>query len=407
MPESAFREETRDQFMACWEGWEDPRSGNAGLHDFQELLVIAMCTVLCGAQDDRTASMSTMDCHLYSMQNSMQMKKTNKTPAGTRAKTSDKRSIKPESKATSGAPAATAASPAPPDTRPPRRIGVHLSTSGGVFTAAERARAIGANTFQIFSSSPRMWRAANLEQAHCDRMRALRTEYDCTPLVIHTSYLVNVCSQSDEVRVKSVAAFRGEVQRALALGAEYLVLHPGSWRGLTRAEGLRLAAESIAKALDGLAWQTCDFRVLIENTAGSEFSLGGSFDQVGELVERLRGVAPVGACLDTCHTHVAGYDMVSDAGYETTVSRIGELIGFDTVKVWHMNDAKAAMGSKLDRHEHIGEGTMGLAPFRRLLNDARFAHCAFIAETPVDERGDELRNVSVLRGLVQSAARAV
>src|SRR5579875_1375439 len=170
------------------------------------------------------------------------------------------------------------------------RIGIHLSTSGGVFRAAERAHEIGANTFQIFSSSPRMWRAARLEPTHCEQMRRLRREYDCFPLTIHTSYLVNLCSQSSEVREKSIAAFRGEVERALALGAEYLVLHPGSWRGLTREEGLALAAESIARAVDGVGLDECDFRVLIENTAGSEFSLGGSFEQVGELVERLRSV---------------------------------------------------------------------------------------------------------------------
>jgi deoxyribonuclease-4 len=170
---------------------------------------------------------------------------------------------------------------------------------------------------------------------------------------------------------------------------------------LTREEGLRLAAESIDKALDGLKWQDCDFKVLIENTAGAEFSLGSSFDNVAELVARLRRSAPVAACLDTCHTHVSGYDMVSAKGYEATVKLIGETIGFETVRVWHCNDAKAARGSKLDRHEHIGKGTMGLPPFRRLLNDQRFAHAAFIAETPVDEPGDEQRNLSVLRGLVK------
>jgi deoxyribonuclease IV len=246
-----------------------------------------------------------------------------------------------------------------------------------------------------------MWRAAKMQPNHCEQMKTLRAQYDCSPLVIHTSYLVNLCSQSGDVRAKSVAAFHGEVERALDLGAEYLVLHPGSWRGLTREEGLRLAAESIEQALDGLNWQDCDFKILIENTAGAEFSLGGTFENVAELIERLRPSAPVGACLDTCHTHVAGYDMVSEAGYETTMNLIESTVGFDTVRVWHCNDAKAAMGSKLDRHEHIGEGTMGLAPFRRLLNDQRFAHAAFIAETPVDADGDEQRNLGVLRGLVK------
>jgi deoxyribonuclease-4 len=265
----------------------------------------------------------------------------------------------------------------------------------------EKAREIGANTFQMFSSSPRMWRSPKVDPKQAERMRELRAKLDVGPLVIHTSYLVNVCSQSDEVREKSIEAFRGEIERALMLGAEYLVLHPGSWKGLTREEGLKLAASSITRAIDGLLWQGTDFHILIENTAGAEFSLGGSFEQVAELVTRLRSTAPVGVCLDTCHTHVAGYDMVSADGYEDTMAKVAATVGFDAVRVWHCNDAKAARGSKLDRHEHIGQGTMGVEPFRRLLNDARFAHTAFIAETPVDEPGDEERNVRVLKSLVK------
>ena len=245
-----------------------------------------------------------------------------------------------------------------------------------------------------------MWRQPKIAANHCAQMRELRERFDVGPLVIHASYLINVAAQSDTVWKNSVAALRGEVQRALDLGAEYLVLHPGSWRGMTREAGLLRAAEAIERALDGLAWQECDFRVLIENTAGAEFSLGSIFEQVGELVEHLRRVAPVGACLDTCHCHVAGYDIVTSGGFEETVAQIDKLIGLDTVRVWHMNDAKAPRGSKLDRHEHIGEGTIGVAAFRRILNDARFRHCAFIAETPVDEPGDDARNVNVLKSLV-------
>ena len=281
------------------------------------------------------------------------------------------------------------------------RIGIHLGTTGGASNAVERAVEIGANTFQIFSSSPRMWRAPKVAPEQAARMRALRAKLDVGPLAIHTSYLINVCSQTDEIRQKSIAAFRAEIERALALGGEYLVLHPGSWKGLTRDEGLTLATDSIARAIDGLPWQGTGFHILIENTAGAEFSLGGSFEQVAELVARLRPSAPMGVCLDTCHTHVAGYDLVSPEGYEETVALIASTIGLDTVRVWHCNDAKAARGSKLDRHEHIGHGTMGMEPFRRLLNDARFAHCAFIAETPVEEPADEVRNVQTLLGLVE------
>ena len=280
-----------------------------------------------------------------------------------------------------------------------RRIGVHLSTTGGCWTAVNRAVEIGANTFQIFSSSPRMWRASAVKPADAKKMRDLRAEFGVGPVAIHASYLINVCSQTETVRGNSVAAFRGEVERALALNAEFLVLHPGSWKGLTREEGLRLAAQSIESAVTGIDFTGKDFNILIENTAGAEFSLGGKLEQVAELVDRLRPCAPVAVCLDTCHIHVAGYDIVSDAGYDDTMQQIGATLGFDTVKVWHCNDAKAAFGSKLDRHQHIGEGTIGAVPFRRLLHDARFAHCAFIAETPVDEPGDEARNVATLKAL--------
>jgi deoxyribonuclease-4 len=282
-----------------------------------------------------------------------------------------------------------------------KRIGVHLGTAGGASNAVERAREIGANTFQIFTSSPRMWRAPKVDPRQAERMRELRTKLDVGPLVVHTSYLVNVCSQSSDTREKSVDAFRGEIERALAFGAEYLVLHPGSWKGLTRDEGLKLAADSIQRAIDGLPWQGTGFHILIENTAGAEFSLGGSFEQVAELVDRLKAHAPMGVCLDTCHTHVSGYDIVTTEGYAETMNKVAATTGFDAVRVWHCNDAKAARGSKLDRHEHIGQGTIGVEPFRWLLNDPRFDHCAFVAETPVDEPGDEERNVRVLKSLVK------
>ncbi|MCU1321136.1 MAG: apurinic endonuclease Apn1 [Acidobacteriaceae bacterium] len=280
-----------------------------------------------------------------------------------------------------------------------KRIGVHVGVAGGSWTAVERAVAAGANTFQIFSSSPRSWKSAPVKPEDALKMQQLRAKHDVGPVAIHASYLINLCSQTESVRENSTMAFRGEVERALALGAEFLVLHPGSWKGLTRTEGLKLAAEGIEKAIEGLAWQGKDFRILIENTAGAEFSLGGKLEQVAELVEVLKPCAPVGVCLDTCHVHVAGYDIVSEDGYIETMLVVKDTVGFDAVKVWHCNDAKAAMGSKLDRHEHIGEGTIGAAPFRRLLHDARFDHSVFIAETPVDQPGDEARNVGVLRTL--------
>ena len=283
----------------------------------------------------------------------------------------------------------------------PRRIGIHTSTAGGVEMAAERAYRLGANTFQIFSSSPRQWKPSSLEPTRCDAMRRLRETYDLAPLAIHTSYLVNLASATPEFHRKSVEAFRGELERAIALGAEFLVLHPGSFRGRSREEGLELVARSIAEAAQGLDLAKSNLKVLLENTAGAEFSLGGSFDQVAQLLEFLRPVCPVGACIDTCHTYVSGYDIVSEAGWRQTMQKLDEAIGLNNVLVWHCNDAKDALGSKRDRHEHIGKGTIGLEPFRRLLNDPRTEHAAFIAETPIDEPQDDLRNVERLKSLVE------
>lgn len=283
----------------------------------------------------------------------------------------------------------------------PRRIGIHTSTAGGIEKAAERAYRLGANTFQIFSSSPRQWKPYTLAKSQCDEMRRLREKYQVSPMVIHSSYLVNLASSTVEFHRKSVQAFRGELQRALALCAEFVVLHPGSFRGRSREEGLELVAASIAEAAQGLELEKSNLKVLIENTAGAEFSLGGSFDQVGQLLKYLESICPVGACIDTCHTHVSGYDIVSETGWHETMAKLDARIGLQRVLVWHCNDAKDERGSRRDRHEHIGKGTIGLEPFRRLLNDPRTAHAAFIAETPIDEPRDDLRNVARLKSLVQ------
>ena len=292
----------------------------------------------------------------------------------------------------------------PSPKRPPRltsrRIGIHTSTAGGVQNAAERANRLGCNALQIFSSSPRQWAPYELGELQCAEMRRLRDKYDLKPLVIHTNYLVNLASSSELFLKKSMEAFRGEVERALALRAEYLVLHPGSFRGADRERGLLRTAAAIAASTRGLDLSQGGLTILIENTAGSEFSLGGSFEQVAELLERLHGIIPVGACIDTCHTHVAGYDIVSEEGLYRALQHLDATVGLSEVKVWHCNDAKAARGSKLDRHQHIGKGTIGKETFRVLLNDLRLAHAAFIAETPIDRPGDDRRNVDALKKLV-------
>jgi deoxyribonuclease IV len=282
-----------------------------------------------------------------------------------------------------------------------RRIGIHTSTAGGVHNAAERAYRLGCSALQIFSSSPRQWAPYELSELHCGEMSRLRSLYDLKPLVIHANYLVNLASSNPLFLEKSVEAFRGEVQRALALCAEYLVLHPGSFRGADREQGLLRTAAAIAAATQGLDLAGGGLTILIENTAGSEFSLGGSFEQVAEVLNCLDGIVPVGACIDTCHTHVAGYDIVSEEGLYQTLQQLDAIIGLNRVKVWHCNDAKAARGSKLDRHEQIGKGNIDINTFRVLLNDLRLAHAAFIAETPIVKPGDDRRNVEMLKGLVE------
>ena len=298
----------------------------------------------------------------------------------------------------------------PPPKRPPRltsrRIGIHTSIAGGVENAAERAYRLGCNTFQIFSTSPRQWHPYDLSRPQCAQMNRLREKYGLRPLAIHVNYLINLASTTPQFLEKSVEAFRGEVERALALCAEYLVLHPGSFRGASREEGLARVASSIALATQGLDLEKGELTVLVENTAGAEFSLGGTFEQVAELLDRLRGVVPIAACIDTCHVHVAGYDIVSEDGMQLTLAHLDNTLGLQNVRVWHCNDAKAERGSRLDRHEHIGKGKLGAEVFRRLLNDKRVAHAAFIAETPIDRPGDDRRNVDALKALVKFPRRA-
>jgi deoxyribonuclease IV len=284
-----------------------------------------------------------------------------------------------------------------------RRIGIHTSSAGGVQNAAERAWRLGCNAFQIFSSSPRQWAPYELSRPQCDEMKRLRDHYDLKPLVIHTNYLINLASTTPLFLKKSVESFRGEVERAMALCAEYLVLHPGSFRGADREAGLLQTAAAIAAATRGLDLVKSHMTILIENTAGAEYSLGGSFEQVAEVLDRLRGVVPIAACIDTCHTHVAGYDIVSEPGMRQMLTELNATVGLQNVRVWHCNDAKAACGSKLDRHQHIGKGSIGREPFRRLLNDPRLAHAAFIAETPIDMPGDDKRNVTALKTLVNKS----
>ena len=277
-----------------------------------------------------------------------------------------------------------------------------MSISGGVSMAIERARSIDCTAMQIFVKNNMQWFARPLSRmeirAFLDHVR----RGELLSVFGHASYLINLATTNLQFHANSIRALAEELVRADQLELPFLVLHPGSFRGADRGRGLLQTAAATAAACHGLDLAKGGLTILIENTAGAEFSLGSSFEQVAEVIEHVRGQVPVGACIDTCHTHVAGYDIVSEEGYRGTIQKLEDAIGLKNVRIWHCNDAKAARGSKLDRHQHIGKGTIGLEPFRRLLNDSRLKHAAFIAETPIDEPGDDLRNVEALKKLVKA-----
>jgi deoxyribonuclease-4 len=247
------------------------------------------------------------------------------------------------------------------------RLGIHTSTAGSLENAALHAAELGANTFQIFSSSPRMWRARMPDPAQVKLLKAARRRFDLNPLVIHVSYLVNLASADAAIRAKSIAAFRGELERAAAIGAEYLVLHPGSYRGRSVEEGI---ADFVAATRDAAAgFHARGLTVLLENTAGAGSHLGSRFEELAAIRERAGAVThlSIGYCLDTCHLLAAGFDIATPAGLRATVRTAESLLGLNNVRVFHVNDSKTPLGSHVDRHANIGEGHIPLAAFRRIL----------------------------------------
>jgi deoxyribonuclease-4 len=283
------------------------------------------------------------------------------------------------------------------------RIGLHTSKAGSLERAALKAHEVGANCFQIFSSSPRTWRTSKPDPADIKLFKAAREKYDLTPLVIHDSYLINLASRESAIRTSSIAAFRGEIERATAIGAEYLVMHPGNHKGQTIEEGLCAVIEGIEEAAAGL--RSKHLQILLENTVGSGAQLGSRFEELRALREltQQRIDLPVGFCLDTCHCFASGrYNVATPDGLKHTVAEIETILGLENVKVIHTNDSKGAVASRLDRHANIGEGQIGFEGFRRILNHPKLKAKAFILETPVDNPGDDKKNVDALKSLVRS-----
>lgn len=279
---------------------------------------------------------------------------------------------------------------------PGRRIGIHTSVAGGVSQAAERAHALGSNTFQIFSSSPRQWKPSVVSPLEARRFRRLREKYDLYPLAIHDNYLINLASGDPVIRARSIEAFRGELERAMLLEAEYLVTHPGSAGNGDRPAAMKRFMAGLEEAARGLKLD--GLRVLLENTAGGGGCLGCDFDEMRGLL-KMAGRVPLGCCLDTAHCYQAGFDVSTAAGLAATLRLVDATIGLDCVRVVHTNDSRTPLGSRADRHEHIGRGGIGLEGFRRILNHPRLKEKAFILETPIDQPGDDLRNLETVRRL--------
>ena len=273
------------------------------------------------------------------------------------------------------------------------RLGAHLSIAGGLPRAVDRAVASRCEALQIFTKSAGQWRARALPDDEVILFRRRVAETGIHPVVAHNSYLINIAAADPALRQQSLDSLREELDRADRLGLDGLVMHPGSFTSGSEERGIDLIA-------DGLRWLLRDrppggAAILLEHTAGQGTNLGHRFEHLAAIIERLDGSPRVGVCLDTCHLLTAGYDITSKAGYRRTFQEFDRIVGLGRIRVFHLNDSKKPCGSRVDRHEHIGKGCLGLEPFRMLLNDARFAALPMLLETPKLETPESRRRSDV------------
>lgn len=302
--------------------------------------------------------------------------------------------------------------PEPPKpTRPPAwqdgkpRIGIHTSIAGEITAALESAANLGANALQIFSASPRMWPSAGtslVPEAIATRFRQRREELRLGPLAIHDNYLINLCSPDRVLRVRSIQTFHDEVVRAMALGAEYLVTHPGAAMGGDRRRAIEQVAQGIRQTARGMKLGV--LRILLENTSGMGSAIGWKLEELRAVLDRCKGL-PMGVCLDTAHLFHAGYPIHTADGLERTLENVERTVGLRQVYMFHVNDSKTPLGSRVDRHASIGKGHIGLEAFARILNHPLLAGRAFILETPIERPGDDRRNVAALWKLLGIEAK--
>ncbi len=290
------------------------------------------------------------------------------------------------------------------------RFGVHTSIAGGLPNSVKQAVEKGYDCLQIFARNPRGWSERPLLQEEVDDFKEAREKAELWPLAIHSVYLINLAAQDELMLARSRQSFRQEIIRGLEIGADYLVVHPGNPKTASADAGIQTAIESIREAAQGLnlqgspsnqssAGQKNGLTILIENTAGQGSSIGCSFEQVADIVAALQDDLPVGVCFDTAHTFASGYDISSAAGFKKTVQDIERSFGFDNLKLIHCNDSKVPLGSRVDRHQHIGLGHIGIAAFRRLTHNSKFRRVPFILETPEDETRCDIDNLAVIREL--------
>lgn len=283
-------------------------------------------------------------------------------------------------------------------------IGAHLSTQGGLHTVFERASAIGATAAALFAKNGNQWQGKTLTDEDCATFASQRS---VAPLLTHASYLINLAGTNEDFHRKSIAAMIDELDRAERLDIHAVVLHPGAHLGAGSAAGI----DRIARSLDRVHAAIPNHRVvtLLETGAGQGTCVGCTFEELGRMIRLVDDPKRVGVCFDTCHVFAAGYEMRTRDAYERTMDDLVRHVGLDNVGAFHLNDSKKPLGSRVDRHTHIGEGELGLEPFRFLLNDPRFARIPKVIETPKDvETVSDQRNLRVLRALMgESQGRKV
>jgi deoxyribonuclease-4 len=277
-------------------------------------------------------------------------------------------------------------------------LGAHMSIAGGCDLALERAAAFAMEACQLFTKNASQWNAKPLDPGVVERFQEQRERTGIRHLVAHDSYLINLASPDEALRERSYAAFRDELDRCELLGVPYLVTHPGGHMGSGVEEGVG----RVAAALNRLHGERPDAAtmVLLETTAGQGTHLGRTFEELAEIIALVEDRARVGVCFDTCHAFAAGYDLRDREGYETTMRQFEAVIGFDRLRVLHLNDSKKGLGSRVDRHAHIGEGELGAAAFGFVLSDPRLDGLPGVLETPKGDDGEEdRRNLATLSAL--------